>query len=284
MKSKTRPIDPFSGHDRRSAHHRLIQAGVIRLALFLPQDTKDAATGAVRGLGPGVVMLDIAREFAARLDTKLLIVEQPTPRAALDCIRAGGCEFASLGFEPSRAAEIEFTPAVSSSITVFWCRPTQRCAIRRRRPRRNSHRRGAQSRLHHGAHQHDQTCRVLGFDLPDDTFNALRDGKAEAFAAPRQILVEYSERLPGSRVLDQGDGVNRVGIAVAKHRPGLHSYSEYVEDVKASGLIGRLIAEAGLRGFASRVFDPPQPRRCRPRSGTTSDYSPIASSVRRSAD
>jgi ABC-type amino acid transport substrate-binding protein len=89
-----------------------------------------------------------------------------------------------------------------------------------------------------------------GFDLPDDTFNALRDGNTEAFAAPRQILLEYSERLPSSRVLDEGYGINRVGIAVAKHRQGLLSYlTEYVEEAKASGLIERFIAEADLRGF-----------------------------------
>jgi hypothetical protein len=101
----------------------LTQTGAIRLALFLPQYTKDAATGAVRGLGPGIVMLDIARALAARLNTKLLIVEQPTPRAALDCIKAGGCEFAFLGIEPSRAAEIDFTPAMSTAPELVspWC-------------------------------------------------------------------------------------------------------------------------------------------------------------------
>ena len=230
----------------------VVQAGVIRLALFLPQYTKDAATGAVRGLGPGVVMLDIARELAARLGAKLLIVEQPTPRAALDCIKAGGCEFAFLGIEPSRAAEIDFTPAVfqfdysflvpaGSALRHFA--DVDRAGIRIAVVRNHASTMALTRMVKH--------AELVGFDLPDDTFTALRDGKADAFAAPRQILVEYSERLPGSRVLDQGYGVNRVGIAVAKHRQGLLSYlAEYVEDVKASGLIERLIAEAGLRGFA----------------------------------
>lgn len=94
-----------------------------------------------------------------------------------------------------------------------------------------------------------KNAELVGFDLPDDTFNALRDGKADAFAAPRQILVEYSERLPGSRVLDEGYGVNRVGMAVAKHREGLLSYlTEYVEEAKASGLIARIIENGGLGG------------------------------------
>ena len=65
-----------------------------------------------------------------------------------------------------------------------------------------------------------------------------------------RILVEYSEKLPGSRVLDEGYGINRVGIAVAKHRTGLRAYlADFVDESKASGLIARLIAEADLRGF-----------------------------------
>ena len=221
--------------DSRTAD--LAQAGAIRLALFLPQYTKDAATGAVHGLGPGVVMLDIARALADRLNAKLLIVEQPTPRAALDCIKAGGCEFAFLGIEPSRAAEIDFTPAVfqfdysflvpaASSLRHFA--DVDRAGIRIAVVRNHASTMALTRMAKH--------AELVGFDLPDDTFDALRDGKAEAFAAPRQILVEYSEKLPGSRVLDEGYGVNRVGIAVAKHRPGLRAYlADFVDEFEGFG-------------------------------------------------
>ncbi len=91
---------------------------------------------------------------------------------------------------------------------------------------------------------------LIGFDLPDDAFAALQSGDAAAFAAPRQILVEYAQKLPGARVLDEGYGVNRVGLAVAKHRQGLLSdLTKFVDEAKASGMIARLIAEADLRGF-----------------------------------
>jgi polar amino acid transport system substrate-binding protein len=229
----------------------VVRAGAIRLALFLPQYTKVTATGAVRGLGPGVVMLDIARALAARLNTKLLIVEQPMPRAALDCIKSGGCEFAFLGIESSRAAEIDFTPAVfqfdysflvPAGSSLRHVADVDRAGIRVAVVRNHASTMALTRLVKH--------AELVGFDLPDDTFNALRDAKAEAFAAPRQILVEYSERLPGSHVLDDGYGVNRVGIAVAKHRQGLHSYlTEFVAEAKASGLIAQLIDDAGLSGF-----------------------------------
>jgi polar amino acid transport system substrate-binding protein len=231
------------------------QDGTLRLALFLPQYSKDPATGAVRGLGPGTVMLKIAQALAARAGATLSIVEEPTPRAALDCIKAGGCELAFLGIEPSRAAEIDFTPAVfqfdysllvpaASSLRHFA--DVDRAGIRVTVVRNHASTM-ALTRL-------VKEAELVGFDLPDDAFGALVSGNAQAFAAPRQILDDYAERLSGSRVLAQGYGVNRVGIAVANHRPGLRDYfSDFVEDAKASGLIGRFIAEAGLRGFAVAV-------------------------------
>jgi polar amino acid transport system substrate-binding protein len=232
----------------------IVQAGEIRLALFLPQYAKNPATGELRGLGPGVVMLEIGRALAARLDVQLGIVEQPTPRAALDCIKAGGCDLAFLGIEPSRAAEVDFTPAVlefdysflvpaGSALRHFA--DIDRAGIRISVVRNHASTMALTRLIKH--------AELVGFDLPDDTFKALRDGNAEAFAAPRQILVEYSERLPGARVLDESYGVNRVGIAVAKHRPGLLSYcSEFVAHAKATGLIAQIIENGrlgGPRGF-----------------------------------
>ena len=233
----------------------LVQPGAMRLALFLPQYTKDTATGALRGLGPGVVMLQIAHALAARAAAELSVVELPTPRAALDCIKAGGCELAFLGIEPSREAEVDFTPAVfqfdysflvpaGSSLRQFA--EIDRAGTRVAVVRNHASTMALTRMAKHAA--------LIGYDLPDDAFAALVSGKVEAFAAPRPILVDYGEKLPGSHVLDEGYGINRVGMAVAKHRTGLLSYvSEFVDEAKASGLIGRFIAEAGLNGFRVAV-------------------------------
>lgn len=228
----------------------LALAGEIRLALFLPQYTKDAATAELRGLGPGIVMLEIGRALAARLGVKLSIVEQPTPRAALECIKAGGCDLAFLGIEPSRAAEIDFTPAVLEfdySFLVPAHSPLRHFAeIDRPGPRIAVVRNHASTMALTRIVKHAE---LIGFDLPDDAFELLRSGNADAFAAPREILVDYSGKLPGSRVLDESYGVNRVGIAVAKHRDGiLSTCTEFVEHAKASGLIARIIENGGLGG------------------------------------
>jgi polar amino acid transport system substrate-binding protein len=229
----------------------IARTGVVRLSMFLPQYARDAATGALRGLGPGVVMLKIAHALAGRAGAKLAVVELPTPKSALDCVKEGGCEFAFLGIEASRAAEINFTPAVfqfdysflvpaGSSLRNF-------AAVDRTGTRVTVVRNHASTMALTRLVKHAE---LIGFDLPDDSFAALASGKAEAFAAPRPILVDYAEKLPGSRVLEEGYGINRVGIAVAKQRAGVLSFcSDFVDEAKADGLIARLIAEAGLHGF-----------------------------------
>ena len=49
----------------------IVQAGKLRLAIFLPQYTKDPRTGALRGIGMGFVAIELGRVLAARLGIEL---------------------------------------------------------------------------------------------------------------------------------------------------------------------------------------------------------------------
>ncbi len=237
----------------------LVQAGKIRVALFLPQYTKDSASGELRGLGTGFVAVEIARELAARLGVEAVFVENPTPPKAVECLKTGTCDIAFLGIEASRATEIDFSPPIiqfdytclvpaGSSIRSFSDadRPDVRIAVVR-----NHASTFTLSRiLKHAA--------AIGSELPDAAFDLLRTGKVEAFALPREQLRDYSAKLPGSRVLDDSYGVNRVAIAVSKGRAGwLAAISQFIAAMKASGLVQRAIERGGLRGF--EVVPPEQP-------------------------
>ncbi len=83
----------------------LVRAGKLRVALFLPQYTKDPVTGEIRGQYAGIVMVQIAHAVAARLGVEVQMVGHPTPPAAVDCTKAGACDVTLLGINPSRAAE-----------------------------------------------------------------------------------------------------------------------------------------------------------------------------------
>jgi polar amino acid transport system substrate-binding protein len=81
---------------------------------------------------------------------------------------------------------------------------------------------------------------------------------ADAMASPRRGLLEYSTRLPGSRVLEDDYGANLLAMAVPKHHAGRLAYiSDFIEEAKASGLVQRAIDHAGQR--AIQVAPPREP-------------------------
>jgi polar amino acid transport system substrate-binding protein len=90
----------------------LVQARKIRLAIFLPQYTKDLRTGALRGIGMGFVAIELGRVLAARLGIELSLIEHPTPIKATEGLKSGTCDLACLGIDPLRTAELDFSPPV----------------------------------------------------------------------------------------------------------------------------------------------------------------------------
>ena len=240
--------------DRAAADPRvadLVQAGEIRFAVFLPQYRKDAATGGLAGVGMGHVAIEMTRALAAQLGVAPRAVELETPLQAVGCVKNGDCDLGYLGIEPSRAAVLDFSPPIiqfdytllvpkDSAIENFAAadRPGVRIAVV------NNHASTfALKRI-------VQRATIIGADLPEQTFENFRAGRADAFAAPRDHLLDFAEKLPGSRVLDDGYGVNNVGIAVAKDRPERLSFiSDFVADAKSSGLIARIIEQGRLRGL-----------------------------------
>jgi len=234
----------------------LARAGRIRAALFLPQFDNDPASGALRGRGTGAVAVEITRILAARLGIEAQVVGYSTPSSVAAALKAGDCDLAFMGIEPSRAADLDFSPAIFHFDYTFLVpagsgigrvadadRPGLRVAIVR------DH---ASSLTLSRIVKHAE---LVGAALPDAAFDMLRAGTADALALPRDVLLDLAAQLPGARVLDDAYGFNRVGIAIRAQQPERLAYlSEFVEAAKASGLIARAIDSAGVRGF--RVAPP----------------------------
>jgi len=74
--------------------------------------------------------------------------------------------------------------------------------------------------------------------------------RRNAFASVRGVLLAYSAKLPGSRVLDEYYGANLLGMVVPKDQAARLAYiSEFIEQAKASGSVQQAIARAGLPGY-----------------------------------
>ena len=224
-----------------------MQAGRIRSALFLPQYTKDEVTEELRGLGPGMVALELLRGIAARLGVEALLAGLQTPVEVVECLKTGTCDMAFMGITASRAAEVDFSPPViqfdftylvPAGSSIFGVADADRPGVRITVVRNHA----STLALCHIV----QHAKLLDTEIPEAALDMLRAGNADALASARDLLVDYSAKLPGSRVLKDAYGGNRTGMAVPKGHAGRLAYiNEFVEQAKASGLIQRAIERAG---------------------------------------
>jgi polar amino acid transport system substrate-binding protein len=227
----------------------LAAAGAIRLALFLPQYAENAA--GIRGIGTGFIAIEIVEALAARLGIMARVVKYPSPKDAVAGLQNGACDVAFLGIEPSRLAVVDFSPALFQfdySLLVPVGSTIGSLEDADRAGRCIGLVDGHASAL--ALRRIVKQVELIGVELPESAFDLLRDQKVDALAFPRDQLIAFARRLPGTRVLAKGYGVNRVGIAVAKGSTGLLSYlSDFAEEAKTTGLVQRVIERGSLDGF-----------------------------------
>lgn len=236
--------------DRRVAD--LVAADKVRVALFPGQYTRDPDTGELRG-----VWADVARALAARVGVQLVLVEQATPPKMVDCLNAGTCDVGFLGYDQTRAADVEgftppfiefdFTYLVPSGSSIRSTADADRVGVRVAVV--HAH---ASTLTLTRVRQHAE---LVSVDTPDQALELLRSERVDAWASARHVLVEYSAQLAGSHVLEGRYGVNRAAVVVAKGEPARLAYvSEFIEDIKASGFVQQAITRSGWSGV--RVAPP----------------------------
>jgi polar amino acid transport system substrate-binding protein len=230
----------------------LVSSGRVRIALFSGQYTKDPVSGELKG-----VWADVARALAARVGVQLVFVEHPTPPAMVECLKVGGCDVGFLGYDPARTADVEgFSPSfiefdytylVPAGSSIHSAADADRLGVRVAVV--NAH---ASTLTLTRMRKHAE---LVGVDTPDSAFELLRTSRVDAWASARQLLVDYSAHLPGSRVLDDCYGTNRPAVVVAKGKAARLAFiSEFIEEIKASGFVQQAIRSSGWRGV--RVAPP----------------------------
>lgn len=229
--------------------------GRIRLALFLPQYER-TATGELKSHGVAFVGHTLMKALAERIGIAVEIVERPSPPATIETLNAGGCDVMVLGFDESRTKLVDFTPGIARFDFAYLVLPgsaIEETAEVDRAGNRISVARGHASWM--TLERSIAHAEIVATEVPDEAFALVRDGAAEVFALPRAHLIDYAAMLPGSRILAEGFGFNTACFAVAKGQTRLRDYiGEFVDDAKASGLVGRILDDADL---TSRGFDVP---------------------------
>jgi polar amino acid transport system substrate-binding protein len=229
----------------------IVQAGKIRVGLHLPQFVRDPATGEIQGQGTGKVIVAIAQALGKQLGVRLELVGHPSPPKLIECLQAQACDAGFLGFVPGRTGDVGFTPpyimvpftmmvpAISSirSITDIDKAGTRIAAVRNH---------ASTLALRRVVKQ----AAIIDVEIPDEAFELLRSGRADAWASPRPPLLEYAPKLAGARVLDGRYGENLQSMAVPKDQAGRLAYiREFLNAAKASGLVKQAIERAGEHGM-----------------------------------
>jgi len=223
----------------------IVKAGKVRVALYVPQYRKDPATGALSGWA-----VDLVSALGARLGVQGVPVEHPTPPQAVASVVSSACDTSILGIEPVRAAQVDYSPGivqadysllVSSGSSIHGVADADRPGVRIAAVRHHASTLTLERMLKHAT--------MVYADLPDATFEIMARGEATVMASLSEILLRYSAKLPGSRVLEERYGFNTLGLAAQKGQAGWLAYlSAFVEEAKASGVVRRAIDRSGWRG------------------------------------
>jgi polar amino acid transport system substrate-binding protein len=227
---------------------QLAPSGTLRVGLnmsnFLLTAT-DATTGKPKGLAA-----DLGHELGRRLGVPVELVPYPNPGALGDAAKSGAWDVGFLGAEPQRAKEIDFTaayveieatylvPAGSPIKTIAEVdRPGVRIAISDR---------SAYDLYLTRELKHAQLVRERG----DAILTRFLSDKLDAMAGLRPGLMKDQAKAPGSRILDGNFTAVQQAAGTPKGRPAGAKYlKEFIEDVKASGLVAKTIEKHNVRGL-----------------------------------
>ena len=200
---------------------------------------------------PAGVAVDLGRELARRLDVPVEIIPYPNPGALADDAASGAWDVGFLGAEPQRANQIDFTAAyveieatylVPPSSTLQSIEEVDREGVRIAVPTKSAYELYLTRSLKHATLIHEKGA--------DNAFKRFVDGRLEALAGLKPRLVTDCDNLPGSRILEGRFTAVQQAVGTPKGRArGAEYLREFVEDIKASGLVAKTIEANGVRGL-----------------------------------
>jgi len=232
----------------------LAPTGKLRVGFLVTNPThaiKDPATGEAKG--PAV---DLGKEMARRLGVPFESVAYTSFPPILAGAKSGAWDVAMMGMTSEREQIVDFTApymvvqfgyllpsAASISTLADVDRPGVRIAV-----------------LEKGTPDVYLTrtikrAAVVRLPTIAEMVQALHAGRADAVYGTVASMLNQSEKLPGSRVLEDRFGGEETAIAVPKGRQLGAAYArQFVEDAKAEGLVKSAIEKAALRGVVVAPF------------------------------
>ena len=206
--------------------------------------TRDAATGKTTGIA-----VTIARELGKRLGVPVEYVVFDQARNAVDAMQAGKIDVVFVAIEPARSAVIDFTAPYAEIAGTYAVPPgspiqrnedVDRAGVRITVVARSNYDLFLTRTL-----KNAQLMRTETTKGSEEEFVAR---KVDVYAGVKQRAEDAIARLPGAHLLPGQFMAIRQAIGMSKGRAaGLAYLKDFVEDIKASGLVAREIEAEGLK-------------------------------------
>lgn len=208
-------------------------------------------------LGPngeqGGVAVEFVRELARRLGVELEIVPYKSAGALADSVTSGAWEVSVLGEEPARATVMDFAPPLTE-IEATYIVPAgskinsidevDRPGVSIVSPAKSAYDLYLARTI-----KHAKLVQIAGSKAAEDHF--VKE-KCDALAGLKTVLLDFAPTLPGSRILEGRFTVVRHTAATPKGLDAAAAYlREFVEDVKASGLVAKWVEQSGVKGLSA---------------------------------
>ncbi len=236
--------------DISAARSDLAPNGKLRAGINFGNNLLTARDPVTRA--PSGIALDLAAELGRRLGVPIEIVSYESAGALADSASSGAWEVGFLGAEPQRANQISFTAAYLEIEATYLVPPgsplrtiadVDQKGIRIIVPAKAAYDLYLTRTL-----QHATLTRAAGAEAAFKTFVS---EKMDALAGLKPRLVIDHDNLPGSRILEgRFTAVQQAAGTPKGHDVGASYLREFVEDVKAAGLVARTIEKNGVRGVS----------------------------------
>jgi len=204
---------------------------------------------------PHGIAVDLAQELARRIGLPLEIVSYAAAARLADDARTAAWDVAFLATDPDRAADIVFTAPyleVDTTYLVPASSPLRALAdIDRQGVRIAISERSAYDLFLTRDLKHAQLVRAPG---PNESVDLFFSDNLDALAGLRPLLTEVADKHSGTRVLDGRFTVMQQAVGVPRARHAAAAYlAVFVEDIKSSGLVAKLIEKNEIRGVSVAI-------------------------------
>ncbi len=231
------------------AKAELAPTGVLRVGVNLGNPLLTARGEA--GADPTGVAVDLGRELARRLGVPARIVRYESPGQMAEDVTTGAWDVAFLAFDPERARDIEFAPSYVHIEATYLVRAeaTFRTVADIDQPgvRVSVSAKSGYDPFLSRTLKHAQLERGKGIPGAIQIFV---DGKADAVAALKPVLVAEKEKLPGTRLVEGAFTAVEQAIGMRKGgRAGARYVSRFVADVIQEGLVEAAIKRHSKDGL-----------------------------------